>query len=63
MSNPDPMATPKEDYASIIDKIKSENSTVGIDAQYTHAIVITYLQQIAKRLDAVEEELKRRGKS
>lgn len=63
MSNPDPLATPKEEYTSIIDKIKSENSSVGIDAQYTHAIVITYLQQITKRLDAVEEALKGRGRS
>ena len=63
MSNPDPITKSKEEYTSIIDKIKSENSSVGIDAQYTHAIVITYLQQISKRLDAVEEKLKIRGES
>jgi 3-methyladenine DNA glycosylase AlkD len=63
MNSHDPMTRTKEEYTSIIDKIKSENSSVGIDAQYTHAIVITYLQQIAKRLDAVEEKLKMRGGS
>ncbi len=56
--NDDPLFRPKEQYKSIISRIESPNSSVGIDAQYTHAIVITYLQQITRRLDALEERLK-----
>ncbi|HBO96800.1 MAG TPA: hypothetical protein DE315_01680 [Candidatus Omnitrophica bacterium] len=56
--NDDPLSRSKEQYESIIAKINSPNSAVGIDAQYTHAIIITYLQQITRRLDALEEKLK-----
>ena len=56
--NDDPLFRPKEQYESIISRIQAPNSPVGIDAQYTHAIVITYLQQIARRLDTLEEKLK-----
>ena len=57
MNDQDPLSRSKEQYAAIVDKIKSENSAVGIDAQYTHAIIITYLQQIVKRLNALEEKV------
>jgi len=57
MSSSDPMHRSKEDYQNVIDKIKSD-SAVGIDAQFTHAIIIDYLQQISDRLDKVEEQLK-----
>jgi hypothetical protein len=53
----EPLTTPKADYAEIIDRISIADSPVGIDAQYTHAIIITYLQQIAQRLDALERNL------
>lgn len=56
--NDDPLSKSKEQYESIISRIQAPNSPVGIDAQYTHAIVITYLQQITRRLDALEERLK-----
>lgn len=56
--NDDPLFRPKEQYESIISRIEAPNSAVGIDAQYTHAIIITYLQQITRRLDALEERLK-----
>jgi len=56
--NDDPLSRSKEQYESIIAKINSPNSSVGIDAQYTHAVIITYLQQITRRLDALEEKLK-----
>lgn len=53
----DPMAKSKADLAATIDHISLPDSPVGIDAQYTHAIIITYLQQISARLDALEERL------
>lgn len=57
MSN-EPLSTPKADYGDIIERISVPDSPVGIDAQYTHAIIITYLQQISRRLDKLEEQLK-----
>ena len=53
----DPMAQSKADLDSVIQHISLPNSPVGIDASYTHAIIITYLQQIAERLDRLEERL------
>ena len=55
MSDENPLAKTKEQYAATINIIKSENSAVGIDAQYTHAIIVEYLQQILRRLDALEK--------
>ena len=51
----DPMTLSKDDLASVVDHISLPDSPVGIDAQYTHAIIITYLQQIAARLDQLEK--------
>jgi hypothetical protein len=53
----DPLLTPKEDYQEIVDRISLRDSPVGIDAQYTHAIIITYLQQISDRLANIELQL------
>jgi hypothetical protein len=53
----DPLLTPKEDYQEIVDRISLRDSPVGIDAQYTHAIIITYLQQISDRLTSIELQL------
>jgi hypothetical protein len=50
----DPLLTPKEDYQEIVDRISLPDSPVGIDAQYTHAIIITYLRQISDRLANIE---------
>ena len=47
---------PKSDYDDIEKTIASESSPVGIDAKYTHAIIITYLQQISERLDKLESK-------
>jgi hypothetical protein len=55
MSAVDPLNKSKEQFSGIIEKISSEKSAVGIDAQYTHAIIINYLQQINERLDALEK--------
>ena len=50
----DPLTTPKDKFDDIIRRISLPDSPVGIDAQYTHAIIITYLQQISDRLDRLE---------
>ena len=55
MPLPDPIKKTKEEYQDIINKISMASSAVGIDAQYTHAIIITYLQQISQRLDRLEK--------
>lgn len=57
MMQPDPIAISKQDYQQLIEQISLPDSPVGIDAQYTHAIIITYLQQIADRLDRLEKRL------
>jgi hypothetical protein len=51
-----PLQKSKQEYKETIERIKSDAS-VGIDAQYTHAIIIEYLQQISKRLDALEQKV------
>jgi hypothetical protein len=53
----EPLYAPKEDYEDIVTRISLPDSPVGIDAQYTHAIIITYLRQIAERLDKIEGRL------
>lgn len=58
MQEKNPTEIPKEEYKKIIDQISLPDSPVGIDAQYTHAIIITYLQQISSRLERIEKTLK-----
>jgi hypothetical protein len=53
----DPMLRTKDELAAIVDHISVPNSPVGIDAQLTHAIIITYLQQILARLDTFDARL------
>ena len=53
----DPLSTPKENYQEIVDRISLPDSPVGIDAQYTHAIIITSLRQISDRLTSIELQL------
>lgn len=53
----DPFSKTKEEFAVIIEKIKS-NSDVGIDTQLTHSIIINYLQQINQRLIKLEKYIK-----
>lgn len=55
--NTDPMQRTKDEYGAIVEHISVANSPVGIDAQLTHAIIITYLQQIVARLDKLEARL------
>ena len=53
----DIMTKTKGDLADIIDHINLPESPVGIDAQFTHAVIIAYLQQISNRLDAIETQM------
>jgi hypothetical protein len=53
----EPLFTPKEEYSEIVERISLPDSPVGIDAQYTHAIIITYLRQISDRLKNIELQL------
>ncbi len=55
--NSDPMLKTKDEYAAIVEHISVTNSPVGIDAQLTHAIIITYLQRIEARLERIETRL------
>jgi hypothetical protein len=55
--NAEPLSQPKGEFSHIIDRISIVDSPVGIDAQYTHAIIITYLQQIAAKLEAIEAKI------
>ena len=55
--NADPMSKTKDDYADLIGHISLPESPVGIDAQFTHAIIIAFLKQITNRLDAIESQL------
>ena len=57
----DPMKKNKSDYTETINKIAS-NTAVGIDPQFTHAIIIDYLQQITKRIEKIEEAVKIKNK-
>ena len=53
----EPILPFKADLAPIIKTISLSDSPVGIDAQYTHAIIISLVQQIAVRLDHLEDRL------
>jgi len=53
----DPLTRSRSDYDELIERITLPDSPVGIDAQYTHAIIIEYLRQIAERLDNIESRL------
>ena len=54
MIEDDPLDQPKDAFETILEKIRSADSPVGIDAQYTHAIIIAYLRRISERLDKLE---------
>lgn len=57
MDSKDPLKKTKTEYAELIGRISHPDSPVGIDAQYTHAIIIDYLRQIEERLKRLEERL------
>ena len=57
MIQQDPLTMTKLALTPIAEQISFPDSPVGIDASYTHAVIITYLQQIYKRLDKIEENI------
>jgi len=48
---------PPAEWQRIGDLITNPDSPVGIDAKKTHIIIIHTLQQLEKRLDALEKKL------
>ena len=44
----------KEELQSIIEQIRSEESPVGMDAVYVHALILDRLASIERRLDALD---------
>ena len=59
----EPLFRDKEGYTEIVDRISLPNSPVGIDAQYTHAIIITYLREIMARVEKLESVLEAKKNS
>lgn len=55
--NTEPLYTPKDEFDEIVRRISLSDLPVGIDAQYTRAMIILYLRQIAERLDKIEAKL------
>jgi hypothetical protein len=51
----------KKELRSIIERIESDKSPVGMDALYVHAVIIDKLVAIEKRLLQIEESLKADG--
>jgi hypothetical protein len=45
----------KDELQPLIDKIASEDSPVGMDAVYVHALILDKLSNIEARLHAIEE--------
>lgn len=60
MPNDDPLSKTAAEYSDLIAKLGSPDSPVGIDAKYTHAVIIEYLRQISNRLDEIELRLDQR---
>ena len=58
MMEEDPLNMPKDALENIMETISLADSPVGIDAKYTHAIIITYLQRISERLDKLEAKMR-----
>ncbi len=49
----------KSELQPIIDAIQSDQSPVGMDAVYVHALILDSLQRIEARLARIEERLDR----
>ena len=45
----------KDELQPLIDKIASDDSPVGMDAVYVHALILDKLSDIEARLRAIEE--------
>ncbi len=53
----EPLNRGKTDFTELIERISAPDSPVGIDAQYTHAIIIQYLREISERLERIEARM------
>ena len=51
----------KTELQSIIDRIKSQDSPVGMDAVYVHALILDKLERIESRLSALEAKDRQRS--
>ena len=49
----------REELRSIIEKIASDNSPVGMDAVYVHALILEKLESIEERLSSLEQKSKK----
>ncbi|MFK8039596.1 MAG: hypothetical protein AB8B74_14995 [Crocinitomicaceae bacterium] len=50
----------KTTYEAIAQEIHSDNSPVGIDAKKTHILILHQLQELNKRMERIEQELKKK---
>ncbi len=57
MTTKAPLDKSLAELEDVVQKLRSDNSPVGIDAVYTHAVIIDYLRQISARLEALEQKL------
>ena len=46
----------KDELQTIINRIASDASPVGMDAVYVHALILDKLEQIERRLDQLEAD-------
>ena len=58
MAYVDPLGMPRDALEDVMEQISSADSPVGIDARYTHAIIIAYLRNISERLDKLETAIR-----
>ncbi len=47
----------KATYDAIAKEIHSDSSPVGIDAKKTHILILHKLEELAKRLERIEQQL------
>ena len=57
MTDKQPLDKTTDELSDIVEKLQSPNSPVGIDAVYTHAVIIDYLRRISARLDELEQRI------
>ncbi|MDH3590305.1 MAG: hypothetical protein OER88_00390 [Planctomycetota bacterium] len=50
---------PKEELSAVIEKIRSDQSPVGMDAVYVHALILDTLARLEERMDRLEQALRR----
>jgi hypothetical protein len=56
----EPLTMAKQDCGGIFHRLSVPDSPVGIDAQDSQAIMITYLQRTSECLDRIEAQLQSR---